>query len=87
MISVKAKELRARSWAAGQTRKEHRRTENAARHEANVAAGKAPKRRKRKADNMKYCDYCAIGGPRLIVCGQVCICKSIGADKESVRAR
>jgi hypothetical protein len=70
-----------------QQRKDERRRQQEERHAANVAAGTQPKVRKRKADNMKYCDRCAIGGPRLIVCGQVCICRSIRADRDSVRSR
>lgn len=78
-----AKEYRSRAWTRGEQRKAERRAENDARHAANVAAGKLPKVRKAKRDNMKYCDRCAIGGPRLIVCGQVCVCVTIGSDRVS----
>lgn len=85
--SSHAREYRARAWARGERRKDERRKKQEEQHAANVAAGKLPKVRKPKRDNMKYCDRCAIGGPRLIVCGQVCICRAIGADRDSVKAR
>ena len=83
--SAHAKEYRSRAWARGERRKDERRKKQEEQHAANVAAGKTPKVRKRKADNMKYCDRCTIGGPRLIVAGQVCICVSIGAGKVGAR--
>jgi len=75
------------SYERGKLRKAERIAEQTAREAANRAAGKVPKARKRKRDNMKFCDLCVIGGPRLIVCGQVCICTKIGASREAVKAR
>lgn len=78
---------REKSYATGKERKAQRIADQAAREAANRAAGKEPKRRKPKRDNMKYCDRCTIGGPRLIVAGSVCICTTIGAGRKLVDAR
>ena len=77
------KAARATRWKNGQERKNQRVIEQKEREVANRAAGKTPKVRKRKADNMRVCLRCR---QRVIVAGSVCWCKTIGADIESRRA-
>lgn len=72
-----AKDYRARAWATGEQRKKLRQAENEKRHQANVAAGKTPKRQTRRPakDNTRICSRCE---SRRIVAGSVCWCRAIG---------
>jgi hypothetical protein len=77
----KAAATRARSRARGAERKAERIKAQNERHAANVAAGKTPRHRVRRANNMRMCLRCKY---RMIVAGSVCWCRSIGENKSEM---